>query len=437
MTNYKHRYYQPNPDATGDSLQSMPDEPSTLNNPHHAPNVKSDVTSSKISSPDTALTAFAQLVAWRLESHRAMISVIDSKTQYFIAESTKTLDLLDSNTHMEGDDLWVGCSDVSKAGRLCERTVDLPPAPPGKYSTFIVSDLSEDSRFNTLPFVTGPPFIKFYAGTPLITKRGIAIGSLFVVDAYARTLTDDQIHFMGTMATTIMKHLEMNRDVEERRRGMKMSRGLASFVEGRSQLSEDDIDMDDIAMGNEEGERIAGQFQTAANTVSERDGSTTTSDIDQKEREYSSEMLQAQEALMSSNQSVGTHPSRPVSFALSDSSIPLSSSVRPTGPAISSPPESETSAMKALFSRAANIIRESFEVDGGAVFYDAQKGFASEYTQESDPSPESVPTEIPQKSTPGNDSKSRESSSLETDSQDFAPISNNPSERYGKGNIRK
>lgn len=81
------------------------------------------MTSSKVSSPDTALTAFCQLTSWRTGAQRAMISVIDAETQYFIAESTKTVDLVDVNRYDPGDEIWMGCSNVSKAGRLCERLV--------------------------------------------------------------------------------------------------------------------------------------------------------------------------------------------------------------------------------------------------------------------------------------------------------------------------
>ena len=48
-------------------------------------------------------------------------SLIDDTTQYFIAESTKTVDLVDNTKHAPGDGIWMGCSSVSKAGRLCER----------------------------------------------------------------------------------------------------------------------------------------------------------------------------------------------------------------------------------------------------------------------------------------------------------------------------
>lgn len=49
------------------------------------------------------------------------LSVIAKETQYFIAEATKTLDLVENrNYDEEGDILWMGCGSVEKSGRLCE-----------------------------------------------------------------------------------------------------------------------------------------------------------------------------------------------------------------------------------------------------------------------------------------------------------------------------
>jgi hypothetical protein len=56
-----------------------------------------------------------------LENKLTVRSVIDAETQYFIAESTKSVDLVDNTRHDPGDDLWMGCGSVTKAGRLCER----------------------------------------------------------------------------------------------------------------------------------------------------------------------------------------------------------------------------------------------------------------------------------------------------------------------------
>jgi signal transduction histidine kinase/CheY-like chemotaxis protein len=397
------RYFQPDtsalaPTTTAPSSSWKEPEPTEK---AEKDQIRSDVTSSKISSPDSALTAFSQLVAWRIGAQRAMISVIDIHTQHFIAESTKTLDLLDANRHNPEDGLWVGCTTVDKSGRLCERTIALPPAPAGEYPAFIVNDLSQDERFSHLPFVSGPPHIKFYAGTPLVTKRGIPIGSLFVLDERARDgLSKDEIHFMGTMAGTIMRHLEMQREVEEHRRGMKMSRGLASFVEGRAQLLEAEINVED-----EEGSTIAGQFQVIdiatapkSPTGEQFDAASqrgSVSSIERKEKEYSSAILQAEEAIMESSrrgeipaatESMGINSAESMPITISESSVRISQSEGITSSSKTESPEateeSEASVIKTLFSRAANLIREAFEVDGGSVFYDAQKGVSREEERE-------------------------------------------------------
>jgi len=166
-------------------------------------------------------------------------SVIDRETQYFIAEATKTLDLADSQKYeADGDGLWVGCACVSKAGRLCEKTIEIPAAA----GTFTITDLSQDAQFNELPFVTGPPHFRFYAGAPLTTSNGINIGSIFILDNMTRKpLTPNQEAFLGTMAQTIMKHLEINREADERKKAMRLSMGMNAFVEGKGRLGRDQI----------------------------------------------------------------------------------------------------------------------------------------------------------------------------------------------------
>ena len=101
----------------------------------------------------------------------------------------------------------------------------------------MVTDLSVDERFKNLPFVTGPPHFRFYAGTPLTTKRGINIGSLFVIDDRVRPeLTASQVDFLGTVAKIVMRNMELNHEAEERMRSLKMSGALNAFQEGRSSI---------------------------------------------------------------------------------------------------------------------------------------------------------------------------------------------------------
>ena len=147
-----------------------------------------------------------------------------------------------NKSEVEGDGLWFGCGAVEKSGRLCEKTIELPPSLACAPSLFTVTDLSKDDRFNQLPFVNGPPYFKFYAGTPLTTKKGVNIGSLFILDDVVRPrLSNDHEQFLATIAQTVMKQLEITKEAEERKKVVRLSLGMNAFVEGKSRLVLDNL----------------------------------------------------------------------------------------------------------------------------------------------------------------------------------------------------
>ncbi|KAL5114157.1 hypothetical protein ACEQ8H_007954 [Pleosporales sp. CAS-2024a] len=182
--------------------------------------------------PDPILTAHAQLVAWRLDAQRSMISLIDEETQYFVAESTKTLHLHNPKEHEHPDDaIWAGCVRVSKSGRLCEHTIAAEPPQNGGPACFEVLDLNKDARFNQLDFVTGPPYFKHYAGVPLRTRLGVNIGSIFVIDSRIRpALTKTEWDFLTVTANNVMHHLEMSKDTRDCAQSLRMSACMSAFV---------------------------------------------------------------------------------------------------------------------------------------------------------------------------------------------------------------
>jgi two-component system, cell cycle sensor histidine kinase and response regulator CckA len=82
---------------------------------------------------------------------------------------------------------------------------------------FVVPDATADKRFAENPMVKGNPKIRFYAGAPLRTADGHAIGMICVKDQVPRKLTTEQISALGALGRQVMAQLELKRSVGELR----------------------------------------------------------------------------------------------------------------------------------------------------------------------------------------------------------------------------
>ncbi|MCU0771789.1 MAG: GAF domain-containing protein [Verrucomicrobia bacterium] len=76
---------------------------------------------------------------------------------------------------------------------------------------FMVPDARKDPRFKDNPMVRGTPGIRFYAGSPLITADGYALGTLCVLDRKPRALTAFQKRALQLLARVVVSLLELRR----------------------------------------------------------------------------------------------------------------------------------------------------------------------------------------------------------------------------------
>jgi len=78
-----------------------------------------------------------------------------------------------------------------------------------------VRDATQDSRFADSPLVTGGEQIRFYAGAPLVTPDGHALGALCVMDRRARTLSPEQVSALQALGRRVVAQLELRRQARQ------------------------------------------------------------------------------------------------------------------------------------------------------------------------------------------------------------------------------
>ncbi|WP_345949224.1 GAF domain-containing protein [Mucilaginibacter sp. PAMB04274] len=103
---------------------------------------------------------------------------------------------------------------------------------------FVVADASTDTYFSENPYVKNQPNIRFYAGAPLQTSEGNAIGTVCVYDVEAKKLSSIQQRMLKSMSKQIVHLLEFDASLqllkEQYIASRKMAVTLRSFFESSS-----------------------------------------------------------------------------------------------------------------------------------------------------------------------------------------------------------
>lgn len=125
-----------------------------------------------------------RLAAQILNVPIALVSLVDADRQWF--KSRVGLDAIET----------------SREVAFCAHAI-MQAAP------MIVADATQDVRFNANPLVTGDPNIRFYAGVPLRSAGGLAIGTLCAIDSKPRQLSADETNILIDLAALVSKEVQL------------------------------------------------------------------------------------------------------------------------------------------------------------------------------------------------------------------------------------
>jgi diguanylate cyclase (GGDEF)-like protein len=113
---------------------------------------------------------------------------------------------------VDRDRQWFkSCAGASLAQTETPRSIAICSHTILQRDPLIIADTQADPRFADNPLVTGELGLRFYAGFPLISANGHALGSLCAMSRQPHDLSEEQIDSLRRLASLAMQHLTVVR----------------------------------------------------------------------------------------------------------------------------------------------------------------------------------------------------------------------------------
>jgi GAF domain-containing protein len=139
------------------------------------------------SEPEAEFDELVRRAAEATAAPVAVITLVDAARQWFKARVNLELEATDR--------------DLS----FCAHAILTPE------DVTVVRDTLQDGRFSDNLLVTEDPNIRFYAGAPIFTPDGHAVGTLCVIDTAPRGLSDEQSQALRDLAAEVSRQIERRR----------------------------------------------------------------------------------------------------------------------------------------------------------------------------------------------------------------------------------
>jgi two-component system NtrC family sensor kinase len=137
--------------------------------------------------PETAFDELGELASMICQTPIALVSLVDRERQWFKSKK------------------GISDKELPRETSFCGHAIH-------EKDIFIVRDSRKDLRFHNNPLVESG-LVRFYAGVPLVTPHGHALGTLCIIDQKPRDISAEQIAALKTLARQVSRNLELHRSL--------------------------------------------------------------------------------------------------------------------------------------------------------------------------------------------------------------------------------